>query len=146
MTINVSHRTGSTRYNPVIYQRQNLWAWSRLLCQPDNSDLLIYVSNRTHSITATILWIINATTTGCDLVCYVNLTISIYKSKYNCNAQCQPDNCNQFICCIKPKITLNTVIKAEVLYWLNLFLPIRFGLDNRNRWTIHCGSLFLLHT
>ena len=34
-------------FNPVNYQRQNNWPWSCLLCQPDNSDLLINVSNRT---------------------------------------------------------------------------------------------------
>ena len=36
-------------YNPVNFQRHYHWALSRLLCQPDNSDLLINVSNRTQS-------------------------------------------------------------------------------------------------
>ena len=34
-------------YNPVNYTTPLHWARSRLLCQPDNSDLLINVSNRT---------------------------------------------------------------------------------------------------
>ena len=36
-------------YNPMNYQRHYQWARSRLLCQPDNCDLSINVSNRTRS-------------------------------------------------------------------------------------------------
>ena len=36
-------------YNPVNFQHNYHWALSRLWCQPDNSDLLINVSNRIRS-------------------------------------------------------------------------------------------------
>ena len=39
----------SHSYNPVNYPRHYHWAGSRLLCQPDNSDLMINVSTRTQS-------------------------------------------------------------------------------------------------
>ena len=36
-------------FNPMNFQRYYNWAWSCLLCQLDNSNLLINVSNRTRS-------------------------------------------------------------------------------------------------
>ena len=47
--------------------------------------------------TATIQRTINASTTGCDLVYYVNLIIAISRSCQN-SRQRQPGNSNQFAC------------------------------------------------
>ena len=56
------------------------WVGSRLLCQPDNSDLLINVSNRTRSTWLQSRELSTPLTTGRDLVCL-----------------CQPDNSDLLI-------------------------------------------------